>query len=148
MGRRRKTSKIGGAFIAHSLEMRRSLAWRSLPDNARRVLDRLELEHMSKGGEQNGELICTYDDFARAGIRRKSVALAIRQAQALGFLAVVRGYRTAGADKAPSLYRLTYVYGREGSPEPTNDWRTVVSPGDVDEALRFAMSRTLPENYR
>lgn len=145
MARRRKVSKIGGAFIAHSLEMRRSPAWRLLPDNARRVLDRLEVEHMSKGGEQNGALICTYDDFATAGIRRKSVALAIRQAQALGFLAVVRGYRTAGADRAPSLYRLTYVYGTEGSPDPTNDWRRFATVVDAGAALLRA---DLPDPHR
>jgi hypothetical protein len=42
----RKRSAIAGAFVAHSLEMRSSPAWMALPDNARRVLDRLELEHM------------------------------------------------------------------------------------------------------
>lgn len=142
MARRRKVSKIGGAFIAHSLEMRRSAAWKALPDNARRVLDRLEVEHMSKGGEQNGTLICTYDDFETAGIRRKSVALALRQAQALGFISITRGYRTAGADRAPSLYRLTYVYGTEGSPNPTQDWRLITSAVVADEALLRAAAPT------
>src|SRR5829696_1304072 len=64
-------SVIAKTFIAHSLELRTSPAWRALPDNARRVLDRLELEHMQHAGGRNGTLICTFDDFAKNGIRRK-----------------------------------------------------------------------------
>jgi hypothetical protein len=48
--------------------MRSSPAWLALPDNARRVLDRLELEHMQHGGAENGVLVVTFDDFERHGI--------------------------------------------------------------------------------
>ena len=43
-------SGIAKTFIAHSLELRASPAWRALPDNARRVLDRLEWNTCSMPG--------------------------------------------------------------------------------------------------
>lgn len=135
MSRRKlKQNKIVGGFITHKREMRESAAWRALPDNARRVLDRLELEHLRHGGAENGKLICTYADFERAGLRRASVSLAIRQATALGFIVIERqGYRTSAEFRAPSLYRLTYVYGCGSSPNPTDDWHRI-----KDEAQAMA----------
>ena len=110
--RSRRNTIIGGAFIPHTLEMRRSPAWRALPDIARRVLDRLELEHMEHGGTENGRLICTYDQFAKSGIRRASLPLALRQAIALGFLRVTTPGGRAIADvRQPTRYRLTYPPG-------------------------------------
>lgn len=103
-------------FVMHYLEMRTSVAWRHLPNNARRVLDRLEVEHMHHSGRENGNLKVTYTSFAKAGIRRASIALAIRQAVALGFIRVTeRGGRTITDQRWPSKYRLTYVDGRGNS---------------------------------
>jgi len=124
----RRGNKLSGQFIAHTRAMRESAAWRALPDNARRVLDRLELEHMAHGGAANGKLVCTYTDFAKWGIRRRSIPLAIRQAVALGFLEVTRrGYITSGDFKAPSTYRLTYVFGADSRLDgsPTNEWEAI-----------------------
>ena len=88
--RRKRSNSIAGPFIAHPLVLRDSPAWRHLPDNARRVLDRLEVEHVRDGGADNGNLPCTYSDFEKAGLRRQSVALAIRQCAKLGFIEVVQ----------------------------------------------------------
>src|SRR5215218_3524336 len=110
MSRKRKVNSVLKNFIAHSRELRVSPAWRALPDNARRVLDRLELEHMQHAGERNGTLVCTFDDFAKNGIRRRSVSLAIRQSEVLGFLETTRkGGLGKGKTHLPSQYRLTYV---------------------------------------
>ena len=67
---RRRRWSFGEAFVAHSLDLRRSPAWRALPNNARRVLDRLELEHMDHGDAENGSLQCSYSDFEAAGLHR------------------------------------------------------------------------------
>ena len=100
---RRRRSALGEQFVSHSRAMRESPAWRSLSDNARRVLDRLEVEHMRHGGAENGALRCTYSDFARAGVRRASVALAIRQCVCLGFIEVTRqGGRSISDVRRPS----------------------------------------------
>jgi hypothetical protein len=82
---KRKRNSILEAFVTHPLSLRLSPAWQALPNNARRILDRLEVEHMQHGGADNGHLPCTYADFEKAGVRRKSIALAIRQCVALGF---------------------------------------------------------------
>jgi hypothetical protein len=135
----RKPSALGSSFVAHSKEMRESAAWRYLPDYARRVLDRLELEHMRHGGADNGRLPCTYSDFAAAGIRRASVAEAIRQCVNLGFVVVTEaGGRSISVHRKPSLYGLTYVPGRGKSPTPTNGWKSVKTEGEALDALARA----------
>ncbi len=128
-----------GAWVMHRLAMKESPAWRALPDNARRLLDRLELEHMQHGGSQNGSLVCTYGQFAGAGIRRASVALAIRQAVALGFLEITQaGYRTAAEFRAPNLFRLTYVHGRLKNTDPTDEWEAIKGHDEAASALAAA----------
>jgi hypothetical protein len=81
--------------------------------DARMVLDRLEVEHMLHGGAEIGNLACTYFDFEKAGIRRASIALAIRQCVAMGFAVVMeQGGRAISDVRWPSRYRLTHVPGR------------------------------------
>src|SRR5262245_55393238 len=110
---RRRLSALGTQWVSNSREMRESPTWRVLPDRARRILDRLELEHMRHGGAENGALPCTYNDFEEAGVRRASVAKAIRQGVCLGFVEIThRGGRSISNIRRPSLYRLTYVVGR------------------------------------
>nr|USU32924.1 hypothetical protein NG677_04275 [Methylobacterium sp. OTU13CASTA1] len=136
MSRATRKGAIVGAFVAHPLELRRSPAWRALPDDARRVLMRLELEHMEHGGACNGALACTYTDFADDGLRRSSVSLAIRQCVALGFLEVTQAGRRSISDfRRPSLYRLTYLNGCGASPEATHDWRHLGTDEDAKAAL-------------
>jgi hypothetical protein len=108
--RRRRNNTIDEAFAPHRRSMKESVAWRALPDNARRVLDRLELEHMRQGARENGRLICTYTDFEEWALRRKSIARALREAVALGFLEITgRGYKAATGFRQPSTYRVTYL---------------------------------------
>ena len=115
-------------FIKHSLAMRESPAWRHLPDHARRVLDRIEVEHLRKGGGANGNLIVTYDKLEAAGLRRKSIALAIRQCVALGFLVVAEKGGWAPAHQWSSRYRLTYAAPKKGKPPtPTDDWKQITT---------------------
>lgn len=136
MSRKLRTKKgsINGNFVAHPCALRESPAWRALPDNARRVLDRLELEHMRHGGAENGHLKCTYSDFVLAGLRRASVSLAIRQCVALGFLKITkRGGRSISDVRSPSQYFLTYLPGWKRSLQPTDDWKLITS--DVEARL-------------
>lgn len=138
-----ETSQSGSKrrYVAHSLDMRQSPAWCGLPDNARRVLDRLEVEHMLKGGAKNGELIVTYDDFVQAGIRRGSIKRALMEAAALGFLRVTRqGYAARMEVRVPSLYRLTYVRGTGEKPPVTNDWLAFKTDFEVREVLKGVLA--------
>ena len=139
---RRSRKSFHEPFIAHPLSMRTSAAWRKLPANAKEVLFRLEIEHLEHGGSENGNLVCTYDDFERAGIRRASVAQAIRECEALGFLEVkVKGGRAISDLRFPSRYRLTYLIGRGKSPDPTHEWRQYETDADVIAALAGATTK-------
>jgi hypothetical protein len=129
-------NKIAGQFIAHKIEMISSPAWAAFSFPARRVLDRLEIEHAGHGGRENGSLICTYDDFKAFGIRRSSVSQAMRELVVLGFVEVTQQGRMAAADfYAPSRYRLTYLNTKEG---PTDDWRKIASAEDAAAKLEGA----------
>jgi hypothetical protein len=134
-------STIKESFVVHTKEMRESWAWRLLPDIGRRILDRIELEHMRHAGTGNGQLVVSYSQFEEWDIRRQSIPLGIRQTVALGFLQVPRkGYRTTAGFKAPSLYRLTYVFNADARTGgiPTNEWRRHAHERDAREALRRA----------
>ena len=82
MGRKRasfRSRDIGGppkdqTWWWYTVEMMRSDAWRDMSVNARRMLDLLEIEHLSHGGYENSNLIMTYDQFVAGGIRRGSGA--------------------------------------------------------------------------
>jgi hypothetical protein len=136
-------------YVAHSLEMRASPAWRGLPDDARRVLDRLEIEHLRKRLCGNGNLICPYDDFVEHGVRRAAVRLAIEQSRALGFLEIVRrGYAARTDVRVPSIYRLTYVKSYKDTPPATDDWKALNSAEAVRVALKNALAELENERAR
>jgi hypothetical protein len=136
---------LGGAkasnYIGHTLGMLTSFAWRGLPDDARRVLDRLEVEHLRRHLKDNGKLLCTYDQFVEAGVRRAAIRLAIEQAVALGFLEIVRrGYAARMEVHVPSTYRLTYVKSFMDAPASTDEWRKFSTKQQVCEALKHVLA--------
>jgi hypothetical protein len=132
---RARHAKIEGPFIAHLVEMRRSLAWSALSWNDRRFLDRLELEHADHGGTENGNLPCTYDDLRRHGLRRQSVWIAVVRTVALGFVHVTeQGHQAAGDNRTPSRYRLTYLPTSDG--KPTHEWKNIGTEEQLASRLR------------
>jgi len=118
--------KVNGAFVMHSIAMIKSPAWRALSPATRVLLDRLEIEHAAHGGNENGRLQVSYDQFADYGVRRPSVAGAKREAVALGFVAVAVGTSTRdGQIRPPNVYRVTYLPTPDA--DPTDDWRKITS---------------------
>ncbi len=83
-----RRSRIGGQFAWRLIEMLESPAYRALSLSAHRVLARLEIELAHHGGNDNGALPCTYDDFVHFGIDRDSIAPAIRECETLGFIEI------------------------------------------------------------
>src|SRR4051812_48403459 len=107
----RRRNRISGQFDARLIEMLESPAYRVLSLSAHRVIDRIVIEHAHHGGAENGRLPVTYGDFHHYGLHRHSIAPAIREAEALGFIRVTeRGRASAGEFRSPSLYFLTFVY--------------------------------------
>jgi hypothetical protein len=131
MSRHRKKSpgpriKIGEYFVAHPVALLKSSAFRSLKLADRKILDRLEIENASHAGKQNGDLICTYTDFQKYGVRKASIADAIKRLVEWGFVEITKQGRPSYADiRNPSHYRLTFLHSyQDGKPvKPTHEWR-------------------------
>ena len=157
---RRKQSRrtaIDGPFVAYRREMLESPAFRALSHSALRILHRLEIEHMAHAGTENGNLICTYQDFVDYGVSMGAIKPALSQLVALGFIQIeIHGRRSSGGVKIPSRYRLTYL--REGGVDakPTDEWAKMDEQAVLEamaaleptRAPRSADARQLPRpNY-
>jgi hypothetical protein len=137
----RKRNKIDGQFNARLIEMMESPAYRVLSLSAHRVLDRISIELAHHGGNDNGRLPVTYDQFEEYGIHRHAVAPAILELEALGFVEVTqRGRASAGEHRLPNLFRLTCV-NCKSTPNPTHEWRRVPDMETAEALSRIARAK-------
>ena len=137
MSKYRKNNAIDGQFNARTIKMMESPAYRALSRAARMLLDRVCIELAHHGGNDNGKLQVTFDQFVAYGIRRHAIAPAIRETVALGFLEVTRqGRPSAGEHRYANLFRLTWV-NCKSSPltEQTNEWSKI---SDMKTAIGIA----------
>jgi hypothetical protein len=122
--RKGKRTQIGGQFAWRLVEMLESPAYRALSLSGHRVLARLEIEMARHGGNDNGKLPTTFDDFEAYGIHRHAIAPAIREAVALGFVEITQEGRAGNAEwRQSNKFRLTYRPTE--LIEPTDDWRSI-----------------------
>jgi hypothetical protein len=100
-------------YIRRKFSMLASPPYMALSLSARRAMDRLEIElgkHKGKP-EENGNLVCTFDDFAEYGLTRHAIAPAIRELVALGFIRVTRkGSAGNESHRQPTMYLITYQF--------------------------------------
>ncbi len=148
-GRTKRRTRIAGQFVSHPRQLIESPAMRVLRLAERRVLERIEIEHMDHGGAENGKLPVTYADFAKWGVRPDSIARSIRALEALGLIEIVRhGYAGAAEKRAPSLYRLTYLTAwNAGKTDETgtHEYRRIKT---IEEAEAIATSARKAANPR
>jgi hypothetical protein len=136
---KRKRSRISGQFAARLIEMLESPAYRVLSLSARKVLDRIEIEHAHHGGTDNGRLPVTYDDFVTYGIHRHSVRAAINELVALGFLEITREGRAGNAEwRQPNLFRLTYRHDDSFRGDGTHEWRNIKTEEEAEKLAKTA----------
>ena len=137
-------------FVAHSLVMLESIAFRSLSWHARKILDVLEREHMAHGGYENGKLKATRAQMKAAGVGKDSISTGLIELEALGFIQIVRqGGKSVGDVHQPNLYRLTYLKGRipekNGKPSAreyiTDEWFDVTNEADVRRRIEARRQR-------
>jgi hypothetical protein len=140
----------GQPWSWYSVEMMRSDAWRDMSINARRMLDLLEIEHLTHGGYENGNLVVTYNQFVAGGIRRESIFATIAELEGLGWIEVARGFSRGFARSVPHRFRLTHrrtrIIPEIGAPylvQPTDDWRRYHS----EKSDRMVPEPALPQ-YR
>jgi hypothetical protein len=136
----KRRNQISGQFRAHTIEMIESPAWGALSLSGRRVIDRIEIELAHHGGNDNGRLPVTFEDFIEYGIHHNAIAPAIREAEALGFIRVTERGRGGNSEyRQPNKFFLTFAYGRgsHASP-PTHDWRKIKTLEEAEEIARAA----------
>lgn len=146
MGRRDKYS-IPGQWQSRPIEMLESPAHRVLTLAARRVIDRISVELAHHGGQENGRLPVTYENFIQYGLDRHAIGPAIREAVALGFIEVTRGRAGNAEFREPNHFRLTFqpILNRNKAVIlPTDEWRqieTIEGAAVLQKAARAASER-------
>ena len=127
----KKRNSISGQWSARLIEMLESPAYRVLSQTGHMVISRIEIELGHHGGNDNGKLPVTVDQFVEYGMHRTSVAPAIREAEALGFIHVTERGRGGNAEyRSPNLFFLTFAHGRDSRAQPpTHDWRRIKTLG-------------------
>ncbi len=83
-----------------------SPAWRAKSINTARLIDALLLDHMNHAGQENGNLMATYDQLVASGAGRRFISDAIAEGVFLGLIMVDPGGRWVDSNQ-PSRYRLT-----------------------------------------
>jgi hypothetical protein len=136
----KKRNSISGQFAARLIEMLESPAYRALSRSALMVISRIEIELAHHGGNDNGRLAVTTDNFASYGMHPSSVAPAIREAEALGFIRVTERGRGGNAEhRAPNLFLLTFSNWRGSMKQPpTHDWRRITTLQQAEQIARAA----------
>jgi hypothetical protein len=138
---RKRLNKIAGQFVHYTREMISSAAYRALSHQARKVLRRLEIEHMAHGGQDNGKLPCRYADFIEYGCRKHGIHAAIMEVEALGFVKTTSvGTRAYGDVKGKaSTYLLTYFFTQDPPAPATNEWKKFESVEQARAAVAEAL---------
>lgn len=123
--KRRRNNLISGQFSARLTEMLASPAYRVLSRAAHMILARIEIEHGNHGGNDNGRLPVTFDDFEQYGVERHAIAPALREVEALGFIEITeRGRQGQANRRRPNYYRLTYrPLPTDAKGDGTHEWR-------------------------
>jgi len=142
----KRRNQISGQWSARLIEMLESPAYRVLSRSAHQVISRIEIELGHHGGNDNGRLPVTTDDFVAYGMHRTSVAPAIREAEALGFIRVTQRGRGGNAEhRSPNLFFLTYAHGRDSRAQPpTHDWRRIEAIDEAEQIAREARANRNP----
>jgi hypothetical protein len=133
----RRRNHISGQFSARLIEMLESPAYRVLSRSAHMVISRVEIELGHHAGNDNGRLPITTEDFIAYGMDRSSVAPAIREAEALGFITLERGRGGNAEHRTPSLFGSTFSHVDRRRP-PTNDWRRIKTIEEAEQTARAA----------
>lgn len=126
----------GKNFVMLTRELVGSDAWRSASINARRLLDFLIVQHLSRAGKDNGKLKAPYEQLVTFGISSSVIADVMREVEELGLVEAERhGMRVA------TTYTLTWLATHDKRPA-SDRWRDFQNP--ALKPLPKPKSRNLP----
>ena len=143
----KRRNSISGNWSPRMIEMLEAPAYRVLSRSAHMVISRVEIELGHHGGNDNGRLPVTTEDFVAYGMHRASVAPAVREAEALGFLRITERGRAGNAEhRSPNKFYLTFAHGRDSrSQPPSHDWRRIKSIEEAEQIARAARAAKSPQ---
>jgi hypothetical protein len=146
----KRRNRISGQWSARLIEMLECPAYRALSVSAHRVMSRIEIELGSHGGNDNGRLPVTKQDFLEYGISHDQIAPAIRELEALGFIRVTEHGRGGNAEyRKPNLFFLTFAYGRNSRAiEPPHYWHRIKTMQEAECIARTARANKNPDAVR
>jgi hypothetical protein len=143
----KRRNRLNEGFSIRPIGMLASPAYRALSLSAFRVIGRIELELCSHGGNDNGQLPVTCEDFEKYGISHNQIAPAIREAEALSFIRVTEHGRGGNAEyRRPNKFYLTFPMHRGGA--PTNEWQKIKSEEEATQLARAARENKNPQAVR
>jgi hypothetical protein len=142
---RRDAIPKGQQWTWWTIEMMESPAYRALSLSAHRVIARIRIELAHHGGRDNGKLPVTFQDFEKFGIHRHSIAPAIREAEALGWIRTTQLGRSGNGEfRIPNMFALTHLDTEDGKASP-NDWSKIEK---LEEAEAIAaVARKAPPRF-
>jgi hypothetical protein len=150
MSSHKRINRIAGQFDAREIILLESPAFRAASLSCRMIMDRLAIELAHHGGNDNGKLPVTYDQFVEYGLHRHAISPAIREGEALGlFFVTERGRANAGEFRAPNLFRISYRAA--GKNPPTNEWKAIKTDDEAKlkaRAARFSPSQKTKSQCR
>jgi hypothetical protein len=143
----KRRNSINDQWSARRREMLESPAYRVLSQSAHRAISRIELELCYHGGNDNGQLPVTFEDFGDYGIDRASIAPALREGEALGFFRITERGRGGNREyRTPNKFYLTFAYGRGSRAKPpTDEWRKIKT---IEEAKAIAGAARAAKDQR
>jgi hypothetical protein len=146
----KRRNRISGQWSPRLIEMLESPAYRALSLSGHRVISRIEIELGSHGGNDNGRLPVTKQDFSDYGVSHDQIAPAIREAEALGFIRVTERGRGGNAEyRKPNLFFLTFAHGRDSREfPPSHDWRQIKTMQEAESIARAARANKNPDAVR
>ena len=122
-------------FIAHKRDLLESWNWKTMSINCFRLISFLELCYLKCAGEDNGQLIATYNQIATYGIDKHFIKKAIKEAEQRGLIKVTLNDKIGKWGKFTYYFRLTYLpysiieHYEEGDRKcflpPSNEWKHV-----------------------
>jgi hypothetical protein len=139
----KRRNAITGQWAARSIEMLESPAYRTLSLSAHRALARIEIELAHHGGNDNGKLPVTFDDFVQYGVRRHSIGPSLDELETLGFIKITQhGKMAKGAEyRRPNLFLLATRPELEGVGPERCGWRRFQTLEEAERALERVRAR-------
>lgn len=130
----------GGGFVPHRLNLIMSPSWRSAPKTLRKILERIEIEHMCHGGAENGQLRVSYNQFVEFGISKRTIQPSLLLGVRLGLVKVGSLETDPSRNIRPdNIYSLTYV-PLKGRKNPTDEWKSVTEAHAASLLRQFQQS--------